>query len=75
MKSPDTEPSAAFAKLFPELGDDRLLEAQENLDRYLSLALRIYERILLDAEAYAQMRTLTAPKDRSTILNKEPLPS
>ena len=31
--------------LYPELNEAELKEAEENLDRYLALVLRIYERV------------------------------
>jgi hypothetical protein len=31
--------------LYPHLNDEKLKEADENLDRYLELTLRIYDRI------------------------------
>jgi hypothetical protein len=51
--------------LYPHLNDEQLKEAEENLDRYLELALRIYDRIRQDPDAYDQFKTLTdSTKDR-----------
>lgn len=36
--------------LYPDLEDGNLLEAEHNLDRYLTLVLRIFERLELDEE-------------------------
>jgi len=47
--------------LFPNLGEEQIKEAEENLDRYLELALRIYERLRQDPAAYVQFKALTAP--------------
>ena len=53
--------------LFPNLSDGQLNEAEENLDRYLELALRIYERLRQDPAAYAQFKALTASQRNSTM--------
>lgn len=45
-------------ELYPSLAADDLREAEENLEQYLCLALRIYERIIADQDAYAQLRAL-----------------
>jgi hypothetical protein len=46
--------------LYPDLDDEQLKEAEENLERYLELTLRIYNRIRQDPDAYARFKTLTA---------------
>ena len=53
--------------LYPCLTDEQLKEAEENLERYLELALRIYDRICSDPEAYAQFRALTASGRAATM--------
>jgi hypothetical protein len=40
----DTERTIAIADLYPELSGAEQREARENLDRYLELVVRIYER-------------------------------
>jgi hypothetical protein len=45
--------------LYPDLDDEQLKEAEENLQRYLELTLRIYDRIRQDPDAYARFKTLT----------------
>jgi len=51
--------------LYPHLNDEQLKEAEENLNRYLELALRMYDRIRQDPEAYVRFKTLTdSAKDR-----------
>jgi len=45
--------------LYPYLSDTQLREAEENLEQYLLLVLRIYERILSEPESYARFRRLT----------------
>jgi len=57
MKHDDNEkPDPDFQKLFPDLNGKKLRQAQENFDRYLDLALRIYERIRQDPAACTTFR-------------------
>ncbi len=42
-------------------------EAEENLERYLALVRRIYDRIRADPDAYAHFRTLTGSAYSPTI--------
>jgi hypothetical protein len=49
--------------LYPHLNDEGLKEAEENVERYLELVLKIYERIINDPEAYSAFKALTAIKD------------
>ena len=53
--------------LYPALSDQQLKESEENLERYLELALRIYDRIRSDPESYSQFRALTASRHTATI--------
>lgn len=53
--------------LYPDLDDEQLKEAEENLERYLKVVLRIYNRVRQDPEAYAQFKTLTASRRNSTM--------
>ena len=48
--------------LYPHLNEEQLKEAEENLERYLELVLRIYERIQKDPQAYSVFKTLTASR-------------
>ena len=45
--------------LYPNLDAEQLREAEDNLEQYLLLVLRIYERIRSDPKSYAQFRLLT----------------
>ena len=77
-------PAPTIHELYPTLTGDQLREAEENLDQYLSLALRIYERLIADPETYAHFRTLigtggtlgcTTPRSKESAnssLHKEP---
>lgn len=54
----EQEPAPTISELYPHLSEEELRDAEDNLAQYLSLALRIYDRIAADPEAYAQFRTL-----------------
>jgi hypothetical protein len=56
------KPALTIRDLYPTLRDEQLKEAEENLERYIALALSIYERICADPELYAKFRHLTASK-------------
>ncbi len=45
--------------LLPDLTGERLARAEDNLEQYLGLVIRIYERIQSDPAAYAEFRRLT----------------
>ncbi len=49
-QSQDNEVNPEFKALYPPLNEEQLLEAQENLKRYLELASTIYERVKDDPE-------------------------
>lgn len=53
MKQPPT-----IRDLYPTLTDEQLLEAEKNLDQYLILMLRIYERIRDDPQEWARYKAL-----------------
>jgi hypothetical protein len=55
----DTNPALTIRDLYPHLTEKGLAEAEDNLERYLTLVLRIYERIQADPASYARLRTLT----------------
>ncbi len=55
----DQQPAPTINDLFPELSGAELREAEDNLEQYLALALRIYQRIIADPVAYAQFKALT----------------
>lgn len=56
-----------IASLYPHLNKDQLQEAEENLARYVQLALQIYERIREDPDLYAQFKDLTASKSHPSM--------
>ena len=45
--------------LYPDFDAEQLKEAEDNLDRYLELAVHMYERIRQDPEEYARFQSLT----------------
>ena len=53
----DKKLNSAIPDLYPHLNEKEMLEAEENLDRYLTLVLRIFER--RESEANAQATRLT----------------
>lgn len=53
--------------LYPHLTDEQLKEADYNLNRYLEHALRMFERLRADPEAYARFKALTASRRDSTM--------
>jgi hypothetical protein len=54
-----SEPAVTIRDLYPHLNDEQLKDAEENLNRYLELTLRIYDRVRQDVAAYARFKTLT----------------
>jgi hypothetical protein len=51
------DPSEELRTLYPEFSEEELEEAEENLNRYVNVVLRIYERIeATDPEAYAEFK-------------------
>jgi hypothetical protein len=60
----NSEKELSVGDLYPHLNDEQLREPDENLERYLQLALRIYDRIRQDPDAYARFKTLTASLSR-----------
>ena len=60
--------------LYPKLDAQQLREAEENLDRYLELALQTYERIRNDPDAYARFRALTDSMPAPTMNGKRSNP-
>ena len=61
--------------LYPHWTEEQLKTADESLERYLEVGLRIYKRILADPEEYARFKTLTASARRRTIKSKRSNPS
>ena len=54
----NTASSPSLESLYPQLGPEELEDARDRLDRYLALALAIYEDILGDPARHRELRTL-----------------
>lgn len=65
------EEDITIRDLYPHLNDEELKEAEENLERYLELILRIYERIINDPEAYSTFKALTTSKQSPMMEGKK----
>ena len=61
------EPDPALRKLYPHLGPEELLIAEEKLDEYLRFTMRMYEQIASDPQSYREFKTLTKRNFGSTI--------
>ena len=57
LRDMDKKPTPSVGELYPNLTERELKEAEENLDRYLLLVLRIFERI--ESEQPPKVATLT----------------
>lgn len=55
----DKKPEVTVRELYPTLSNTEIEAAEENLERYIELVLRIYERIRSEPESYAQFKELT----------------
>lgn len=52
------------------MSEEELKEAEENLDRYLELTLRVFLRIKADPKEYARFKALTDDGRRLTMKDK-----
>lgn len=59
MPNPTQNQPLTIRDLYPHLSEPELKEAEENLDRYFELVLRICERIQLEAEERCSPTPLT----------------
>ena len=66
----DNSGEVTIKDLYPHLNDDQQREAEENLNRYVALVLRVYERIRTDAAAYKRLKRLTESDRDSTMEHK-----
>jgi hypothetical protein len=64
--APDKNDHVTIHDLYPHLDEAQLKEAEENLQRYVEIAMRIYERIQLD-ERPCEQPALTASTEDHTI--------
>lgn len=56
--------------LYPNLSEKELKEAEENLDAYIKVAWRIYERIRQDPKEWARFLALTEERKNSRMNSK-----
>jgi hypothetical protein len=71
----DDKSKPTIRDLYPNLSEQQALEAEENLNRYLQLALQIYERIREDPQLYAEFKNLTASKREPNMHHAKSHPS
>jgi hypothetical protein len=69
---PNPQHGEPLRQLYPHLSDSQLKEANENLRQYVALALRVFERLELDVEAWARFEALTASRRDSRINHEKP---
>jgi hypothetical protein len=62
-RTPDPE----LRKLYPELTDDELILAEDKLTEYMEFALRVYNRMAADHDAYRKFQILTGREKDLTI--------
>ena len=61
-EKPKRKPGPEIRDLYPNLTDEELADAEKNLDDYLEVVLRIYERIRSDPEEYTRFKKLVAER-------------
>lgn len=70
--SPNPQQGRTLRQLYPHLSDSQVREADENLRQYVTLALRVFERIEHDPEAWARFEALTASRYGSSMNHEKP---
>lgn len=58
-RKPHKDHKITVKELYPNLNEEELEEAEDTLDRYIDLAVRMYKRIKADPEAHAEFIALT----------------
>jgi phosphoglycolate phosphatase-like HAD superfamily hydrolase len=64
---PGKQDGPTIRELYPRLSEEQLKEAEENLERYVELTLRVYDRIRSDPSACAEFQSLTAWRRNATM--------
>jgi hypothetical protein len=59
---PNPQKGRTLRQIYPNFTDSQAKEADENLRQYVALALRVFERIEHDPEAWARFEALTASR-------------
>lgn len=62
--------ASIIRNLYPQLHENQVQEAEENLINFLEVVLEIYEDIRSDPQTYAQLKTLTASNQEATMKDK-----
>jgi hypothetical protein len=70
LPNPDQE--ITLRQLYPHLSDSQLEEADETFREYVALALRVFERLELDPDAWARFEVLTASRQKLTMNHERP---
>jgi hypothetical protein len=70
----ETKSAPSIRDLYPDFSEKELAAAEDNLERYLALVLRIYERVQTDPESYARFRALTEKIRAVSCKSSNPLP-
>ena len=68
-KEDGTKPLITLKDLYPELDDNQLIEAEDTLEQYLEVVLRIYNRLRLEKEE-GEPPALTHPDREPTMIPK-----
>ena len=66
-ETPQSGSAPAFRDLYPHLHEAQLADAEERFDRYIALAVRIFERLRNDPTFPDNLRALTGTPDDLTI--------
>jgi hypothetical protein len=70
--TPNLEQARTLRQRYPHFSDSQLEETNENLRQYVALALRVFERLELDAEAWARFEALTVSWRNSRMNHEKP---
>jgi hypothetical protein len=70
---PNLEEERTLRQLYPHLSDSQLEEANENLREYVAFALRVFERLEVDSDAWERFEALTASRRKPRMNNERPL--
>jgi hypothetical protein len=68
---PNLKQGKTLRQLYPHLGDFQVEKADENLRQYVA-ALRVFERLELDTDAWARFEVLTASRRGSRMNHERP---
>ncbi len=69
---PNPEQGRTLRQLYPDLSDSQLEEANENLREYVAFALRVFERLEIDPDAWRRFEALTASRRKPSMNHERP---